>query len=186
MERTESFIIEMAPNYENAKIKQMEMFGWNLQGRQEIMGHLMEAKTPDSLFVAMWRGGMEGATGKKYYEYDHYVKLHFVRSLNLPNLSKIKNLETECSNLPYPETSAIKSFIWPLGLILVGLMSLTKPAGVGAFLIAGGGGGWWFYSKVKKRQENRAICEQSVKKHGELINQLESLNQKAIREKDGR
>ncbi len=178
MERTESFIIEVAPNYENAKIKQMEMFGWNLQGRQEIMGHLMEAKTSDSLFVAMWRGGMEGATGKKYYEYDHYVKLHFVRSLNLPNLSGIKKLETECSNLPYPELPAIKSFMWPLIFIFGGLMSLSNPeraAGVMGFLIVGGGGGWWFYSKVKKRQENHAICEQSIKKHGELINQLESL-----------
>ncbi len=177
MERTESFIIEVAPDYENAKIKQMEMFSWNLQGRQEIMGHLMEAKTPHSLFAAMWRGGMEGATGKKYYEYDHYVKLHFVRSLNLSNLSEIKKLETECSNLPYPELPAIKSFIWPLVLIFGGLGSgLTNPAGgVGAFLIGGGGGGWWFYSKVKKRQENRAICEQSIKKHKELINQLESL-----------
>lgn len=36
MERTESIVVQVSPEYENAKIKEMEMFGWNLQGRQEI------------------------------------------------------------------------------------------------------------------------------------------------------
>lgn len=36
MERTESIVVQVAPDYENAKIKEMEMFGWNLQCRQEI------------------------------------------------------------------------------------------------------------------------------------------------------
>ena len=36
MERTESEIVQVAPAYENAMIKHMELFGWNLQGRQEI------------------------------------------------------------------------------------------------------------------------------------------------------
>lgn len=36
MERTESIVVQVAPDYENDRIKEMGMFGWNLQGRQEI------------------------------------------------------------------------------------------------------------------------------------------------------
>ena len=177
MERTESKVVQVAPDYENDKIKEMELFAWNLQGRQEIMGHLKEAETSDNLFTAMWRGGVEGATGKKYVEYDHYVKLHFVRDLNLPNLQTIKKLETECYNLPFPEIPAFKSFIWPSLFILVGLLSLGSPgqSGIIPFFLFVGLGAWWFYSKVKKRQKNLDICGQSLKKQEELIRQLQSL-----------
>ncbi len=36
MERTESIVIQVAPSYENTMIKEMEIFGWNLQSRKEI------------------------------------------------------------------------------------------------------------------------------------------------------
>ena len=36
IEKTESTVVQVAPSYENAKIKEMENFGWNLQNRQEI------------------------------------------------------------------------------------------------------------------------------------------------------
>lgn len=177
MERTESLVVQVAPEYENDKIKEMEMFGWNLQSRQEIMGHLQEAETPDNLFVAIGRGTVEGSTGKKTYEYDHYVKLHLVRDSNLPNLSEIKKLETEYFNLPFPKPPTLMSFIWPSLLFFGGLISLTNPetgAAIFASLLFGGLGGWWFYSKVKKRQKNLAICNQTIKRQEELINQLQS------------
>lgn len=34
MERTDSIVIQVAPSYENTMIKEMEIFGWNLQSRQ--------------------------------------------------------------------------------------------------------------------------------------------------------
>ena len=174
MERTESFIIEVVPSYENAKIKQMEMFGWNLQGRQEIMGHLMEAKTSDSLFVAMWRGGMEGATGKKYYEYDHYVKLHFARSLNLPNLVEIKKLEAEYRNLPYPKIPSLKGPIIFILFWLIGLVpNVQAPPGapiiVTIFIAIGGA---WFYSRMNKRKVSMETRQQSEHRGKEIETQL--------------
>ena len=33
MEQTESVVVQVAPDYENMRIKEMEMFGWNLHGR---------------------------------------------------------------------------------------------------------------------------------------------------------
>ena len=36
MDRTESTVTQVAPTYENEKIREMERFGWSLQGRQEI------------------------------------------------------------------------------------------------------------------------------------------------------
>lgn len=146
----------------------MEQFGWSLQGRQEIHEE----------------GDAEGAPsilGDKYViktKVSHYVKLHFVRSLSLPNLDQIKKIESEYFNLPFPEPPTIKSFIWPSLFVFGGLISLTNSdtgAGIVGFLLLGGLGGWWFYSKVKKRQKNLAICNQTIKRQEELINKLQSL-----------
>lgn len=46
MERTESTVIQVAPDYENDKIKEMEGFGWNLQGRQEVTRMVMHTVVP--------------------------------------------------------------------------------------------------------------------------------------------
>jgi len=144
MERTESIVVEVSPAYENEKIKEMELFGWNLQGRQEIMGHLREAETSDNLFVAMWRGGAEGATGKKYYEYDHYVKLHLVRSLSLSNIEKIKQIESKYFTLPFPQLPSLTGPIIMMGFFGIGIigafgmMSVNAGSGLVMLILQGG------------------------------------------------
>lgn len=92
MERTESIVVQVAPEYENAKIKEMEIFGWNLQSRQEIHEEGDAYGRPSLL-------GDEYIIKTKVYR---YVKLHFARSLDLPNLDKIRELENEYFGPPEP------------------------------------------------------------------------------------
>jgi hypothetical protein len=68
MDRTESIVVSVSPANENSKIREMATFGWNLQGRQEVIGHLREAETPDNLATAIFRGALEGATSTKTVE----------------------------------------------------------------------------------------------------------------------
>lgn len=169
MERTESIVVQVVPDYENAKIKEMEMFGWNLQGRQEIHEEGEAYGRPSYL---------DSSTYVIKTKVSHYVKLHFVRSLSLPNLDQIKQIEQEYFNLPFPAPPTFKSFIWPALFVLFGIISLTNSeieGGIPLFLMFSGLGGWWFYSKIKKRQKNIAICEQSIRGQEKLVNQLQSL-----------
>jgi zinc-ribbon domain len=128
--RTESIVLSVPPSFENECIKERELFGWNLQNRQEVIGHLRLAETPDNLGHAIWQGAVEGATGKKTLEYDHYVKLHFARSVALPNLSRIKQLESEYFSLPFP---GAKGILWPVIFTLMpvpgALVALSDPLG---------------------------------------------------------
>jgi hypothetical protein len=93
MERTESIVIQVAPAYENIKIKEMEKFGWNLHGRQEINAKGEAYSKPSYL---------DKSTYLIKIEVYNYVKLHFVRSLSLPNLDKIKEIENEYFSLHSP------------------------------------------------------------------------------------
>ena len=166
MERTESIVIQVAPSYENNKIKEMGMFGWNLQGRQEMH------EEGDAY-------GSPSAFGNSYViktKVSHYVKLHFVRSLNLPNLDKIKRIESQIDNLPFPEIPSTKKFMWPIILILIGVINLTNPdGGIPAFFIFVLGGGFWLFTVNKKRQANSNICQESLKKEGQLKKELETV-----------
>ncbi len=87
MERTESKVIRVPPAIEDARIEEMAIFGWNLQNRQDVVVPL-------------------GARSTVYHDEDedevdtdiqsrHYVVLHFVRPLTLPNLKKVEELERE-------------------------------------------------------------------------------------------
>lgn len=170
MERTESIVIQVAPSYENARIKEMEMFGWNLQGRQEIHEE-GEAYGRES-FVGTGTYVVKTKVSK-------YVKLHFIRAFNTPNLKKIKQIEEQYFDLPFPELPGFKSFLWPLLLILCAIMPAANVSRsdnniVGAIICFVIGISWLFY-KLKKRQNNIAICTESIKKQEELINQLGSL-----------
>lgn len=93
MERTESIVIQVAPAHENSMIKQMEQFGWSLQGRQEIQEEGDVYVTADPV--------VNGDYMVKR-KVSRYVKLHFSRSLKIPNLEKIRALEEEYFNLPEP------------------------------------------------------------------------------------
>jgi hypothetical protein len=71
----------------------MEQFGYTLQDSQEVIGESHEAPYTGGLFASMWRGAVEGASGKKTYVREHYVRLHFVRDLALPNLKALRDHE---------------------------------------------------------------------------------------------
>ncbi|MFW6129867.1 MAG: hypothetical protein ACOC56_01710 [Atribacterota bacterium] len=164
MNKTESIVVQVAPQYENTKIKEMEQFGWNLQGRQE-MHEEGEAEGRESLL-----GGSYIITTKV----SHYVKMHFTRDTNLPNISKIKELESEYFNLPFPSLPRIRSYIWPLLLIIFGIIGLNPDTLVaGIFLI--GLGGLWLLLKINKHKKNSNTCRESFEKQQELISEVQTL-----------
>ena len=103
MERTESRIIQVAPTHENDMLEEMQRFGWNLQGRQEMR---VEGDTAPDLATSL---GLSGNTQTYVTKITHYVKLHFVRSLDFPNLEEIQRIESEYHNLPFPSSAEVKT-----------------------------------------------------------------------------
>ena len=99
MKRTESRIIQAYPTYENDMIKEMERFGWSLQGRQEMR---IEGDTSPDVSIPALITDAIGKTQTYKTEVERYVKLHFVRSLDLPNLDRVREIESEYFNLPFP------------------------------------------------------------------------------------
>lgn len=162
VQRTESNVVQVAPDYENDKIKEMEMFGWNLHNRQEM--HI--------------EGDAEGRpslTGSSYItttKISHYVKLHFVRSLGLPKLDEIKKLESEYFNLPFPVNPSLKG---PIIILAVGLLPLLMGGGkkvLAGSLILIAAGGVWFFLNFKKRNEHTQIRTGSLNRREEIMKQL--------------
>lgn len=94
MERTESLVVQVAPSYENEKIQEMQAFRWNLHGRQELHEQGDAYGSPSLL---------NSSTYVIKTSVSHYVKLHFVRPLSLPNLDQIRPLEEQYFALPFPE-----------------------------------------------------------------------------------
>ena len=121
MERTESKIVETTPQDENDVIQNLQSFGWNLQSRQELRFEGNSRTTPDMLSGF---GGIESYT--TITEIHHYVKLHFVRSVNTPNLDEIHNLENEYFSLSIPD----KPKLFPIGLWLWIILSLIYGIGL--------------------------------------------------------
>lgn len=190
MERTESIVVQVAPSYENERITEMEKFGWNLQGRQEIheMGNAYVRPEGDTYVIKQ--------------QVSHYVKLHFIRSLNLPNLDEIKRIESEYFNLPFPPSP---SQTWPIGCIGVSLLltmctacsgiglllfgmsenrnSITEMMPIAIFLVSGmlpGLAGlvpgiFWYRSNSKKKEIALQICQQSAEKVRELMTLVKPL-----------
>jgi len=177
--RTESTVLSVGPSSENECIKEMETFGWNLHSRQEVLGHLRVAEAPDRLGQAIWRGAVEGATGKKTYEYDHYVKLHFTRNLNTPRLEEVKALEAEYFGLPYPQGP---SLTWPViltGFFAIGVL-LTLFGGIPLqflleYLPLAGLCAWWTSKRLKRRRAATEACEQSVGRAQKIRAQVQVL-----------
>jgi len=168
MERTESTVVQVAPDYENSKIKEMEMFGWNLQGRQEIHEEGEAYGRPSYLSSSTY---VVKTTVK------HYVKLHFIRSLSLPNLDKIKQIESEYFSLPFPIPPSLK---WPVILLGIGILTLIGVLTGDKNLIPGSifflaVGGFWLNSRIKKRKVAMEKCAQSARRMDELKSQLQAL-----------
>ncbi len=115
MEQTESKVVQVAPNYENNKIQEQQIFGWNLHGRQEMHEEGNTEGGPNLLG--------DGYTVKT--QVSTYVKLHFVRSMEMPNIGRIRELETEYNSLARPQYPSLVPggfgaliFWFPLWLVL--------------------------------------------------------------------
>ncbi len=172
MGRTESCIVQVAPAYENEKNQEMQAFGWNLQGSQEIHEEGDSEGRP-----AYFSNSYIVKTKVK-----HYVKLHFVRSLDLPNLNKIKQIETEYFALLFPQSSPLTGPIIMMGFSGIGIISAfgMMNAGAGLFLLIIYGGlmalGWsWLKKRLAKRKQNTEIVRQSFQRKKELRDVLTEL-----------
>ncbi|MCL0083914.1 hypothetical protein M1N77_05250 [Thermodesulfovibrionales bacterium] len=182
MERTESRIVQVAPTHENGMIEEMQRFGWNLQGRQEMR---VEGDTAPDLATSL---GLSGNTQTHITKIQHYVKLHFVRSLELPNLERIRRIESEYFDLPFPPdsgpefkklllSSAWKEFVAffaGVALVIAGAITHFILLFLGIFLI-----GWGIYrGDQREREIKRSLKEtreQSSKIAQELLTELKSL-----------
>lgn len=149
MERTESTVIQVAPDYENAKIKEMENFGWSLQNRQEVHEEGDAYGRPSLL-------GDDYIIKTKVY---HYVKLHFVRDSSLPNLKEIHKLEDQYYSLSVPK--------YP---------SLIPPGGIFGFILWFCLMIFWpfYYLLIFKKRKSKADDEAKVflKKRDEILLKL--------------
>lgn len=173
LEKNESIAIDVTQRYENEIVKEMEMFGWKIQNHQEIHK----------------KGKAYGRT-INIYNQNHVIKtkvskhirLHFHRSLELPNIDKIRRIESAIFALPFPEPPTEKSFLWPILFACIGgLILLANPnsaKNIFGIIVIVGWSIWWFYSKVKRQDEMLEICEQSINRKLELIRQLETLKAK--------
>lgn len=174
MERTESAVIQVAPDYENDKIQEMQGFGWNLHGRQEM-------REEGEAF------GRPSLTGSSYIiktKVSHYVKLHFVRSLSLPNLAEIKRLEADYFNLslmPLPsiKTAGCFTLFGVVGIIAM-LVTLGDPKapgipGILTMLVWSAIGVWWIKSNLKKREEAQAARQSNIQRMAQIREQAAML-----------
>jgi len=169
MERTESTVVQVSPTFENDKIQEMQRFGWNMQGRQEIHEEGEAYGRPsfisDSTYVVK-------TTVK------HYVKLHFVRSLNLPNLERIKKIEAEYSALPFPAPPPLG---WPIGLAIFFsfgiVMTLSFATDFGGVVLFGGFLAlcvWWASKRMTARSRAQETCSASAGRARTLLAEAES------------
>jgi hypothetical protein len=175
VQRMESTVIQVSPDYENDKIQEMEMFGWALQGRQEIHEEGDAYGRPSLI---------DSSTYVVKTKVSHYVKLHFVRSLALPNLTEAKNLEAQYFNLPFLKVPGLG---WPIGFTAFGIFGLiiylavlnrpgsTAIGGVIFYAVWVALGLCWVKSRKKKRAAAEANNHASIARMQEIRGQVTSL-----------
>ncbi len=178
MERTESVVIQVAPSYENQKIKEMETFGWNLQNRQEVHQEGDAYGRPSY---------MDSSTYIVKVKVSHYVKLHFVRALSLPNLQKIKQLEAEYENLAFPPLAGLG---WPIGVTaffaLGAVMAVANskqfplPALL-TYVIGVALGAFWISRRLKKRTAANDQQSRSLARSQEILAEVSKLTTEVAR-----
>lgn len=174
MERTESTVVQVSPDYENEKIHEMQAFGWSLQGRQEIHA----------------QGDAEGKPANWSDTYvvkttvHHYVKLHFVRSLTLPNLDRVRSLEADLRNLPFralPKLTAPGCLIAFFGIGFIGtLAAIGDPNSPGIFgVVMSAGfvavGVYWFRARLRGRSIAEATNQESLQRMAEIRQEAATL-----------
>jgi hypothetical protein len=86
----------------------------------------------------------------------HFVKLHFARSVSLPNLQSIQQLEAERDHLPFP---SLPSLGWPIGItaffsfgILLVMFGAAPINLLPVYLGLAGLGAYWTYRRLQKRK----------------------------------
>ncbi len=162
MGRTESFSIQVHPNDEQAQINLMQRFGWNLLSSQEI-------KVMDSHLER------RGDTIQSVTKSEHYIKLVFSREVDMPNLDRIKRLESEYFSFSYPGK---KGFV---GAIIILIISIICFAGVEG--IAGVAAGVLFlalfaflvYITVKKNKELQELANSNARRQQEILKEVDQL-----------
>jgi len=172
-DRMESTVVQVAPSYENDKIQEMQMFGWNLQGRQEIHEEGNAETHGRPSYVSSNTYVVKTTTTVK-----QYVKLHFTRSLNLPNLDQVKQIEAEYLSLPFPGPGSLVGPIVLMGLIGIGgvypafaRMGHNVARGLGELVFWGvfiALGYLWLTTRLKKRRQAAATCAKSAARMQEL------------------
>lgn len=186
MERIESKLVEVAPSLDQRMTDVMAKFGWSLQGRQEIQIH----KSPTKI-----RGAVAGKNvakrdfmGNLYFEgayelmaeaiahFDHYVTLHFSRSLVFRQNKELNALEQEYFSLKYEflkdSGKALKGGVGAVILAIVTLQIMVV-AILFAALAA-----YCFWSVAKTKQANLKIKEHNaeVERRGtKILKQVEEL-----------
>lgn len=168
VERTESIVVQVAPSYENQKIEEMENFGWSLHGRQEIHERGEAYGRPSYL---------SDSTYIVKTTVHSYVKLHFVRSLNLPNRDEVRKLEAEYSSLPFPATPSLVApgcftafwlFGIPVSLVMMSEDLSTGLGLLGVYAVFIALGIFWVSGRRKKRKGAQETCIKSLSRANEL------------------
>jgi hypothetical protein len=167
MERTESTVVQVAPQYENDKIKEMEGFGWNLQGRQEVH------QEGD----AYGRPSFDGSSYITKTKVHSYVKLHLVRALELPHLDEIRRLEAEYFAQAFAEMPGMKAagcftLFGIAGIVICAAMSGQQGTpglfGVIMYLVWTALGVLWWRSRTAKRKAALEANTRSAARMGEI------------------
>lgn len=164
MARTESKSIQVHPKNEQATIDKMQNFGWTLMNAQDV-------KTVDNHLEKK---------GDKLYsvtETEHYVKLTFTRDVDLPNLPRIKELETEYDGLEITDDYSL----FPGYLIIAAIVSvvvLLVNNILGILLLVGCGGIFYYNYSQKYIPIKAKVEEQRVtfpKRKQEILDEVQSL-----------
>ncbi|UNC91117.1 hypothetical protein [Candidatus Contubernalis alkaliaceticus] len=109
MGRTESVSFQVHPKDEQSQIDLMQKFHWNMMSTQEI-------KTIDNYLE------QRGDSIYQIKNSQHYIKLAFCRDLDLPNLDKIRELESEYHSIHISKKPDITGFQW---FLMMGAFALT-------------------------------------------------------------
>jgi hypothetical protein len=174
MERTESKVIQVAPDYENEMIQEMQSFGWNLQGRQEMHeqgdAYGRPSITSDSYVVTT--------------KVNKYVKLHFARSLAIPNLARVRELEQEFFGQQIPASPTLTApgcftLFGVVGVIVCLAMINQKGApgmfGVIMYIVWVALGYLWIRSRQRKRADAAAKREAILRRSTEIRKEVAAL-----------
>jgi hypothetical protein len=153
MERTESKVMQVHPRDEQQCVELMQKFHWSLLSTQEI-------KLKDSHLEQTWSGDIQSVT-----ETEHYVKLAFSRSLDLPNLQELKRIENQFFSLPqpdYPKLFPVSVWMWVIGAFFYGI-------GIIGWVI------YFFVSYTPKKEMADKVYKELIQNRARLLSEAEKL-----------